>query len=239
MGYVYRDPRRAENLPTVAPEPKPPAQSAPTVPVHPKVKALLDDQKARIQELEAENAALGKKARLGVVAEAKALEKVKTLQGELDSARAELTAAAENYDTLASVNQNLQEAAAKASERADKAEQEARLARAEADSPSAVKALEELLKAEKQKNDKLAEHITGLKSQLGRARQRIGAVRKEYEDALAGQDDGTVAVISAEGVELRGPYTEASVEDVAHTLNLAFKLFVEEGSNANIRASLD
>lgn len=35
MGYVYRDPRRAENQPTVAPEPAP-APSAPTVPVHPK-----------------------------------------------------------------------------------------------------------------------------------------------------------------------------------------------------------
>lgn len=238
MGYVYRDPRRAENLPTVAPEPKLPAQSAPTVPVHPKVKALLDDQKARIQELEAENIALGKKMRLGVVAEAKALEKAKTLQGELDAVRAELAAAAENYDSLASVNQNLQEAAAQASERADKAEREARLARAEADSPSAVKALEELLEAEKQKNGKLAEHITDLKSQLGRARQRIGAVRQEYEALIEGQDDGTVAIISADGVELRGSYTEASVEDVAHTLNLAFKLFVEEGSNANIRAAL-
>lgn len=238
MGYVYRDPRRAENVPTVAPEPKPPAPPA-EVQVHPKVKALLDRQKARIQELEAENADLGKKARLGVMAEAKALEKAKTLQGELDTVRAELTAAAENYDTLASVNQNLQDAAVKAIERADKAEQEARLARAEADSPSAVKALEELLEAEKQKTAKLTEHITDLKSQLGRARQRIGAVRQEYEALIEGQDDGTVAIISADGVELRGPYTEASVEDIAHTLNLAFKLFVEEGSDANIRAALD
>lgn len=238
MGYVYRDPRRAENQPTVAPEPKPPAPPA-EVPVHPKVKDLLDRQKERIQELEAENIALGKKVRLATVAEAKALEKAKTLQGELDAARAEITAAAENYDTLASVNQNLQEAAAKASERADKAEQEARLARAEADSPSAVKALEELLEAERQKNAKLAEHITDLKSQLGRARQRIGDVRQEYEALIESQDDGTVAIISADGVELRGPYTEASVEDIAHTLNLAFKLFVEEGNNANIRAALD
>lgn len=121
MGYVYRDPRRAENLPTVAPEPKPPAPPA-EVQVHPKVKALLDRQKARIQELEAENAALGKKVRLATVAEAKALEKAKALQGELDAACTELTAAAENYDSLASVNQNLQEAAAKASERANKAD---------------------------------------------------------------------------------------------------------------------
>lgn len=156
----------------------------------------------------------------------------KTLQGELDAARAELTAAYENYDTLVGVNENLRAALVQA-------EREARLARAEADSPSAVKALEELLEAEKQKNAKLTEHITGLKSQLARARQRIGAVRKEYEDALAGQDDGTVAVISSEGVELRGPYTEATVEQVAHTIDLAFRLFVEEGSNANIRAALD
>lgn len=163
----------------------------------------------------------------------------KTLQGELDSARAELTAAAENYDTLDSVNQNLQEAVNQATDRAEKAEQEARLARAEADSPSAVKALEELLEAERQKNAKLAEHITDLKSQLGSARQRIGDVRQEYEALIESQDDGTVAIISADGVELRGPYTEASVEDIAHTLNLAFKLFVEEGSNANIRAALD
>lgn len=231
MGYVYRDPRRAENLPTVAPEPKPSAPPT-EVQVHPKVKALLDKQKARIQELEAENAALGKKVRLGVVGEDKALEKARTLQGELDAARAELTAAAENYDTLVNVNENLQAALVQA-------EQEARLARAEADSPSAVKALEELLEAEKQKNAKLTEHISDLKSQLGRARQRIGAVRKEYEDALAGQDDGTVAIISSEGVELRGPYTEATVEQVAHTIDLAFRLFVEEGSNANIRAALD
>ncbi|WP_237205745.1 hypothetical protein [Rothia nasimurium] len=162
----------------------------------------------------------------------------KTLQGELDTARAELTAAAENYDTLASVNQNLQEAVNQATDRAEKAEQEARLARAEADSPSAIKAIEELLDAEKEKNAKLTKHITNLKSQLGRAHQRIGAVHQEYEALLEGQDDGTVAVISAEGVELRGPYTEATVEDVAHTLGLAFKLFVQEGSNANIRTAL-
>lgn len=199
-----------------------------------------DEQKARfIANIRAQVAKefSGKVTKLQEENEALA-SRCKTLQGELDAARAELTAAAENYDTLASVNQNLQEAAAKASERADKAEQEARLARAEADSPSAVKALEELLEAEKQKNAKLTEHITDLKSQLGRARQRIGAVRQEYEALIEGQDDGTVAIISADGVELRGPYTEATVEDVAHTLNLAFKLFVEEGSNANIRAAL-
>lgn len=237
MGYVYRDPRRAENQPTVAPEPAP-APSAPKVPVHPKVKALLDDQKAKILELEAENAAIGKKLKLKTIAEAKAQEKAKTLQSELDTARAELTAASENYDTLASVNQNLQEAVTQATDRAEKAEQEARIARAEADSPSAIKAIEELLDAEKQNTAKLTKHITDLKSQLGRARQRIGAVSQEYEALLEGQDDGTVAVISAEGVELRGPYIEASVEEVAHTLDLAFKLFVQEGSNANIRAAL-
>ncbi|WP_237211804.1 hypothetical protein [Rothia nasimurium] len=237
MGYVYRDPRRAENQPTVAPEPAP-APSAPKVPVHPKVKALLDDQKAKILELEAENAAIGKKLGLKTVAEAKAQEKAKALQGELDSARAELTAASESYDTLASVNQNLQEAVTQATDRAEKAEHEARLARAEADSPSAVKAIEELLDAEKEKTAKLTKHITNLKSQLGRAHQRIGAVHQEYEALLEGQDDGTVAVISAEGIELRGPYTEATVEEVAHTLDLAFKLFVQEGSNANIRAAL-
>lgn len=148
MGYVYRDPRRAENQPTVAPEPAP-APSAPKVPVHPKVKALLDDQKAKILELEAENAAIGKKLKLKTIAEAKAQEKAKTLQSELDTARAELTAASENYDTLASVNQNLQEAVTQATDRAEKAEQEARIARAEADSPSAIKAIEELLDAEK------------------------------------------------------------------------------------------
>lgn len=162
----------------------------------------------------------------------------KTLQGELDTARAELTAASESYDTLASVNQNLQEAVTQATGRAEKAEQEARLARAEADSPSAVKAIEELFEAEKEKTTKLTELITDLKSQLGRARQRIGTVRQEYEALLAGQDDGTVAIISAEGVELRGPYTEATVEDVAHALDIAFKLFVQEGNNANIRAAL-
>lgn len=230
MGYVYRDPRRAENLPTVASEPKPSAPPA-EVQVHPKVKALLDKQKARIQELEVENAALGKKVRLETVGEAKALEKARTLQGELDAARAELTAAAENYDTLVSVNENLKAALVQA-------EQEARMARAEADSPSAVKAIEELLDAEKQNTAKLTEHITDLKSQLGRARQRIGSVRQEYEALLEGQDDGTVAVISAEGVELRGPFTEASVEEVARTLDLAFKLFEKEGSNANVRAAL-
>lgn len=202
------------------------------------MKALLDDQKARILELEAENAALGKKLRLQVIAEDRAQEKAKKLQGELDAVRAELTAASESYDTLASVNQNLKVAVTQATDRAEKAEQEARLARAEADSPSAVKVIEELLDAEKEKNAKLTEHITDLKSQLGRARRRIGAVRQEYEALLEGQDDGTVAVISDEGIELRGPYTEATVEDVAHTLDLAFKLFVQEGNNANIRAAL-
>lgn len=162
----------------------------------------------------------------------------KALQEELDAARAELTEGAENYDTLASVNQNLQEAAAQASERADKAEREARLARAEADSPSAVKAIQEVLDGEKEKNAKLTEHAEKLKSRLRHAQGRLKTVREDYEALIEGQEDGTVAVISAEGVELRGPYTTGTVEEVAHTLDLAFKLFEEEGSNANIRAAL-
>lgn len=134
----------------------------------------------------------------------------KSLQEELDAARAKLTAAAENYDTLASVNINLQEAAIQASKRADEAEREARLARAEADTPSAVQAIQEVLDGEKEKNAKLTAHIAELKSQLGRSRQRFADVRREYEDALAGDSEGLVATISAEGVELHRPYLEAS-----------------------------
>lgn len=148
----------------------------------------------------------------------------KTLQEELE-------AAAENYDSLVGVNENLQAALVQA-------EREARLARAEADSPSAVKAIQEVLDGEKEKNAKLTEHVEKLKSSLRHARGRLKTVREDYEALIEGPNDGTVAVISSEGVELRGPFISATVEDVAHTLNLAFKLFVEEGSNANIRAAL-
>lgn len=220
MGYTYRGRHKTEPQPTVAPE-KPPAPSAPTVPVHPKVKALLDDQKARILELEADNAAMGKKLRLQVIAEDRAQEKAKKLQGELDAVRAELTASAENYDTLASVNVNLQEAAIRASKRAEEAEHEARLARAEADTPSAVKAIQELLDAEKQKTTKLTSKLAEVKGQLGRSRQRLADARQEYEDALAGESEGLVATISADGVELHRPYLEESHGAVVALLDQA------------------
>lgn len=197
MGYVYRDPSRAENQLTVAHE-SAPAPPSPTVPVHPKVKALLDGQKARICELESE-----------------------------------LTAAEENYDTLASVNQNLRVAAAQATDRAEKAEHDARLARAEADSPSAVKALEELLAAEKEKCKTISNQVTALKRQLKRAHQRNWDLRQKYEEA-AGCGDGTVAVISATGVQLLGPYAKAAAEEVAKTFDRAFDLFVKEGLTAKI-----
>lgn len=213
MSYVYRDPRRAENQPPTTSAPKPPATQA-EVQVHPKVKALLDRQKTRIQELEEDFVALGKKLALTETAKSKA-------EGEAKALAEKLEGLTENYDTLASVNVNLQEAAIRASKRAEEAEHEARLARAEADTPSAVKAIQELLDAEKQKTTKLTSKLAEVKGQLGRSRQRFADARQEYEDALAGDSEGLVATISADGVELHRPYLEESHGAVVALLDQA------------------
>lgn len=148
--------------------------------------------------------------------------RIKELESELDDTT-------ENYDTLAGINEGLTQALVEMTKRAEKAEEEARALKVEAEQTSITKVLEEELAAEQAKNAELTSKTKELQSKLTRSRRKVEEARKTAQEHA-----GAAVTISATGVELHGAYQRAPVEQIAGTLNRAFELFVRSASDRHI-----
>ncbi|MFW0181294.1 hypothetical protein [Rothia sp. P5766] len=136
---------------------------------------------------------------------------------------------AENYDTLAGINADLTKALAEAKDLTEKAEEETRALKVEAEQTSITKVLEEELTAERAKNAELTAKTKELQAQLTRSRRKVQDARKTAQEHA-----GAAVTISANGVELHGAYQRAPIEQITGTLNQAFELFVRSASDRHI-----
>lgn len=148
--------------------------------------------------------------------------RIKELESELDDST-------ENYDTLAGINEGLKQALVDMTKRAEKAEEETRALKVEAEQTSITKVLEEELTAERAKNTELTAKTKELQAQLTRSRRKVQDARKTAQEHA-----GAAVTISANGVELHGTYARAPIEKITGTLNQAFELFVRSASDRHI-----
>ncbi|MDO4820900.1 MAG: hypothetical protein Q4A03_02470 [Rothia sp. (in: high G+C Gram-positive bacteria)] len=184
-----------------------------------RVNAMLRARDARIAELTALNDKLSDAL---TAAETEVEQKTNELQG--------LT---ESYDTLTGINEGLNQALIKMTERAETAE---------AEKTNLTDVLTEELEAERAKNTKLLAKITELQSNLRRSRRRTEEAREQLETAIATAHrthEGAAITLSANSVELHGTYKTAPIDDIMNTLNLAFQTFVRGANRADITATSD
>lgn len=165
------------------------------------------------------------------------LDRQKTRIHELEN---ELQGLTESYDTLTGINEGLNQALIKMTERAETAEVEARALKVEAENNKLTDVLTEELEAERTKNSKLLAKITELQSNLRRARRRTEETREQLETVIASTHsthEGAAITLTATGVELHGTYQTAPIDDIMNTLNHAFQTFVRGASRADITAA--
>ncbi|MFC6353935.1 hypothetical protein ACFP6B_08555 [Rothia nasimurium] len=161
---------------------------------------------------------------------------------EFEQKTNELQGLTESYDTLTGINEGLNQALIKMTERAETAEAEARALKVEAEKTNLTDVLTEELEAERAKNSKLLAKITELQSNLRRSRRRTEEAREQLETAIATAHrthEGAAITLSANGVELHGAYKTAPIDDIMNTLNLAFQTFVRGANRADITATSD
>ena len=189
----------------------PASAKQPTYKIPARVDAILRARDARIAELTALNDKLS--------------DALTAAETEFEQKTNELQGLTESYDTLTGINEGLNQALIKMTERAETAEAEARALKVE---------------AERTKNSKLLAKITELQSNLRRARRRTEETREQLETAIAAAHntyEGAAITLTATGVELHGTYHTAPIDDIMNTLNLAFQTFVRGSNRADITAA--
>lgn len=200
----------------------------PTYKIPARVDAMHGARDARIAELTALNDKLS--------------DALTAAETEFEQKTNELQGLTESYDTLTGINEGLNQALIKMTERAETAEAETRALKVEAENNRLTDVLTEELEAERNKNSKLLAKITELQGNLRRARRRTEETREQLESAIAAAHsthEGAAITFTATGVELHGTYRTAPVDDIMNTLNLAFQTFVRGASRADITAASD
>lgn len=154
--------------------------------------------------------------------------KTRLAKEKLAKNKGKLTDLQDAYDTLDGVNQNLRQALEQAEARAEEAENQARLARVEAEQTSLVKVLEEEVDASKRALDAQAKQVEELESSLSRVRGHLSLTQAALEEAEKAEA-GLIAEITPAGVTLHGYLAEAEPEQITRALGQAFALLGMKG----------
>lgn len=154
--------------------------------------------------------------------------KTRQYQDKLSRTKRQLTDLQDAYDTLEGVNQNLRQALEQVEARAQEAENQARLARVEAEQTSLVKVLEEELAASKRALDAQVQQVEDLKRSLSRVRGHLSLTQAALEEAEKAEA-GLIAEITPAGVTLHGHLVEAEPEQITRALGQAFALLGMKG----------
>lgn len=202
----------------------PASTKRPTYKIPARVDAMIRARDAQIAELTALNDKLS--------------DALTAAETEFEQKTNELQGLTESYDTLTGINEGLNQALIKMTERAETAE--ARALKVEAENNRLTDVLTEELEAERTKSSKLLAKITELQGNLRRARRRTEETREQLETAIASAHnthEGAAITLTATGVELHGTYHTAPVDDIMNTLNHAFQTFVRGASRADITSA--